>query len=242
MQTLLERAQTPPLDREIDEIFAAEVEAPPRRRRITAVLRAAFISFIAFMVLGNLTIFAAHAWARGELPGVVEIQGVPNFRQVDGNLWRGAAPSREGYQSLATAGVATIVDLRAEDDIEVDVEMLEDLGVEYVHLPMRDGQAPSGTKVQRFLDIVEDSDGPVFVHCGAGVGRTGAMVASYVSAAGQASGWEAVKRNLAVGPPSLEQIVFAAELDGAQVERPNVVVVAASRVLDAPRRIWSYVN
>ena len=239
MTLLLERAQTP---LHVEEILPLEVAEPRRRWRMTAVLRALVLLFVGFMILGNLVIFAAHAWARGALPAMVTIDGVPNFRQVDGHLWRGAAPSEAGYRSLADAGVATIVDLRAERDLDVDAAMLESLGVDYVAMPIRDGQAPSAATVARFLEVVEDSNGPVFVHCGAGVGRTGAMVAAYVSATGQATGWEAVKRNLAVGPPSLEQIVFAAELDGAEVDKPNVMVVAASRALDAPRRLWSYVS
>jgi hypothetical protein len=78
-----------------------------------------------------------------------------------------------------------------------------------------------------------------FLHCGAGVGRTGALAASYLVRTGQAGPAEALRRNLAVGPPSLEQIAFAATLDGESVQRPPAPVVAVSRVLDAPRRLWS---
>jgi hypothetical protein len=48
-----------------------------------------------------------------------------------------------------------------------------------------------------------------------------------------------MRANLAVGPPSLEQLAFAASLDaGEPAKRPNVAIVAVSRTLDAPRRIW----
>ena len=74
------------------------------------------------------------------------------------------------------------------------------------------------------------------VHCGAGVGRTGTMVAAYRSAMGD--GGDAVRQNLAVGPPSLEQLVFASRIDSG-ASRPPLAVVATSRVLEAPRRMWS---
>jgi protein-tyrosine phosphatase len=101
---------------------------------------------------------------------------------------------------------------------------------------------PSRQQVADFLEVVGESPGLVFVHCGAGVGRTGAMAAAYLVATGQASGTEAMMRNLAVGPPSLEQLTFAASLRADDVDKPPSVVVAASRVLDAPRRLWARVG
>jgi hypothetical protein len=64
------------------------------------------------------------------------------------------------------------------------------------------------------------------------------MVASYLVATGQLNGREAMRRNLEVGPPSLEQLAYARSLKGERIPNVNPAIVAVSRVLDAPRRIW----
>lgn len=199
------------------------------------------VGFVAFLVVGNLLILGASAWARAVSPEseVEGVEGVPKLQRVDARVWRGAAPEEPGYRSLAENGVRTVVDLRAEHDIEVDEARLRALGLRYVHLPVRDGQIPNPEEVGRLFDVVAETDGVTFVHCGAGVGRTGSMVAAYLVRTGQASGAEALWRNLAVGPPSLEQLAFTAELAEGELDRPNPALIAASRVLDAPRRLWS---
>jgi protein-tyrosine phosphatase len=172
-------------------------------------------------------------------PGAA-VDGVTHLRVVDDKVWRGARPSQSGYETLAEAGVTTVVDLRAEDNIAEDQAYGRRLGLRVVSMPIRDGQLPSAAQVEQFVNLVDESDGYIFVHCGAGVGRTGAMSAAYLVATGQAGRMEVLGRNLAVGPPSLEQIWFAATLDG-DADRPPAPIVAASRVLDAPRRILSIV-
>ncbi|WP_078662298.1 fused DSP-PTPase phosphatase/NAD kinase-like protein [Streptomyces bicolor] len=159
---------------------------------------------------------------------------------TDGRLWRGSAPSPAGYRALASMGITTVVDLRAERMTAAQLAEPGEAGLNAVRLPIRDGQTPSPKQVQRFLDIVSSSSGPVFVHCGAGVGRTGAMVASYLVKTGEESPSMAVRRNLAVGPPSIEQIYYGLNLSPAKAEQPPLPVVVLSRLVDAPRRIMSY--
>lgn len=194
--------------------------------------------------IGNLVIYGATRWAKSHVAEASqpEIPGVRNVQKVDERVWRGAAPSPLGYRSLAAQGVRTVVDLRAEDDIEVDDAALRELGINRVHIPIRDGQAPSGQKVEQVLQALLASDGKVFLHCGAGVGRTGTMAAAYLVSTGKAGASEALRRNLAVGPPSLEQVAFVAELTGSRTKKPASALVAFSRALDAPRRIWSRVT
>ncbi len=198
--------------------------------------RRSFIALAAFLLIGNAVIYGAAAVANATVSTtrVDGVDGVDKLRSVDGTVWRGAAPTEDGYRSLAEAGVTVVVDLRAEEDAADHDAFVESLGVRVVHLPIRDGQLPSAHEVRRFLAIVEKSEGFVFVHCGAGVGRTGAMAAAYVNATGQANGPGSLAANLSVGPPSFEQIVFAA---GGADDKPNPLVVGVSRFLDSPRRL-----
>lgn len=207
-------------------------------------LRRLALGIIAVLVVGNVAILAAFLATRLREPEpTLAINGINNARVVDDKLWRGDAPGVEGYRALADRNVSTVVDLRAERDLDVPSAVLDEVGIERVHIPIRDGQTPDAAQAAQFVDVVRQADGLVYVHCGAGVGRTGVMSATYLVAEGETSSWQALSRNLAVGPPSFEQIVYAASLDGGgESEQPPDWVSGVSRLFDGPRRIWSVIR
>ena len=215
------------------------IALPPSLPRLAARWAVRGIVLVALtLAVGNGVILGMSLWFRANTDITrLELDGVRKAVAVDAEVWRGAAPSAEGYRSLAAAGVSTVVDLRSDSERGPAVAALEDLDVETVRLPIRDGQLPTDEEVAAFLAVVDSAPGVVFVHCGAGVGRTGAMVAAYQAARGK-SAPGTVRRNLAVGPPSLEQIAFAA----TGGDHPWFGVTAVSRVLDGPRRIWHNVT
>lgn len=219
-----------------------------RRSRVRLTLRVlgfCAIGYLALWAVGALGILVASQWIRSQTPppaGTTQITGINHFQPVDDehHLWRGSAPSPAGYRALAEKNFTTVVDLRAEDLSAHQLSAPKQAGLDVVRIPIRDGQTPKPAEVERFMAAVRGADGPVFVHCGAGVGRTGTMAAAYTVRTGEDSGPEAVRRNLAVGPPSLEQIYYAYNLDREHADQPPLAVQAVSRMVDAPRRLMSY--
>ena len=104
-----------------------------------------------------------------------DLPGLPNFARVSEALYRGAQPTREGFQRLREMGVTTVVDLRGKSHRDE----LEGLGLKYIHIPSSAAHIEE-QKVIQFLRIVQDpANQPVFVHCERGADRTGAYVAAY---------------------------------------------------------------
>ena len=101
---------------------------------------------------------------------------LPNFVRVDRKLFRGGQPTEAGYKRLKQLGVKSVINLRLEDPSEE--KMVKDLGFRYFYLPIPDTNAPTAQQISDFMKIMNDrNNGKVYIHCAAGVNRTGTMTA-----------------------------------------------------------------
>lgn len=104
---------------------------------------------------------------------------IKNFGQMDERYYRGAQPLPEDYQSLKDLGVTTVIDLR-NDPTDYEKTAVEALGMKYVNLPMSGWKKPKEEAIEKFLDLINDpANGKVYVHCKAGIHRTGMTGAVY---------------------------------------------------------------
>lgn len=117
------------------------------------------------------------------LPGFAQSSSreIKNFYQVDEHVYRGAQPSKEGFDYLKKLGVETVVNLREADGRAREEEKLVTAaGMRYINVPMTGLKAPTDAETAKILSILEDGrNGPVFVHCKRGADRTGAVIAAY---------------------------------------------------------------
>lgn len=113
-----------------------------------------------------------------------------HFWAIPGRLGGGSHPARHGkgadsLQQLSALGFGAVLTL-SEEGLEADA--LEAAGLDWLHLPIRESGAPSRMQMERatgFVAAANRAGKAVFVHCFAGYGRTGVVVAGLMIAAGE---------------------------------------------------------
>jgi len=106
---------------------------------------------------------------------------LPNFHQVNDNLYRGAQPQRGGIKKLSEIGIKTVINLRGvSDETRTEQTEAEAAGMRYFNIPMSGLGRPSDEQVERAMSIIDNRENwPVFVHCQRGADRTGVIIAVY---------------------------------------------------------------
>jgi ADP-ribosylglycohydrolase/protein-tyrosine phosphatase len=101
----------------------------------------------------------------------------------------GPTATRARLETLVAAGVRHFIDLTQAHELSSYRELLPD-GVGYGNFPMRDHSLPESRQQMRDLQraIAEAmQDGAVYIHCRAGIGRTGVAVGCYLREQGESA-------------------------------------------------------
>ncbi len=129
-----------------------------------------------------------------------------NFSWVVDNKLAGCAFPHvdEDIKQLYSAGVRAIVSLTERVPSSYSIQ---NMGIDLIHIPIIDWGVPStDTDVFKFIHFLEEKlpYKPVVVHCFAGIGRTGLMLALYFIWFENMSGKEAITHIRSLRYPSIE--------------------------------------
>jgi atypical dual specificity phosphatase len=111
--------------------------------------------------------------------------------------------SKEDLEWLRRHGIEVLISL-TEDPLRRD--WVNDTGILVVHEPIDDMQAPTQEQLDRCVRAIaraHEQRMGVAVHCGAGLGRTGVVIATYLVQQGQAAR-DAIARVRSLRPGSIE--------------------------------------
>ena len=112
---------------------------------------------------------------------------------------------RDDLEFLKMRRISAIVSLT---EAALEKAFIEEFGFRYLHLPLADFTPPTPIQVDEFIKFQRDSEGAglaTVVHCGAGLGRTGTMLACALVSRGFAAEL-AINRIRILRPYSIETI------------------------------------
>jgi atypical dual specificity phosphatase len=153
------------------------------------------------------------------IPGVLAGMPMP-FVHTERRLNQGGRLNAydDELPSLHAAGIRAVVSLL---NLPSDAAVYESAGLAFLCLPIPDGGAPTIQQAEEFVHFVSQqraAQNPVAVHCEAGLGRTGTMLAMYLISQGDSAS-AAIRRVREVEKVAVEttrQIQFLEEFAAAK--------------------------
>ena len=143
-----------------------------------------------------------------------------------GNLWRRVhgkitkKPTNFGWlikNKLAGSGMPTSVDeleWARKQGVKSIITMTENplpeswiKDINYLHVPTEDLSAPDMDKIDQTVDFIQErikNDEPIMVHCAAGAGRTGTILACYLIKYHNLSAKDAIEKIRKERPGSIQ--------------------------------------
>ena len=159
------------------------------------------------------------------IPGVLAGMPMP-FIHPDRRLNSGGGLNEyeDELPELYSAGVRAVVGLL---NIPSDEAVFQSAGFAFLCIPVPDGGAPTleqASEFVRFVNKQRNAQRPVAVHCEAGIGRTGTMLAVYLIAQGE-SAEAAIRRVREVEKVAVETACQTRFLEqfATQVRQPSTL-------------------
>jgi len=114
--------------------------------------------------------------------------------------------TEDEFKWLADQGIKSVVTVR---EVALPSNWFEGGDIDYLHLEVEDFGAPDMDQLVRAVDFIDQqisSGKPVMVHCAAGKGRTGTVLAAYLVKKQNLTAKQAIEKLRAMRPGSVQSV------------------------------------
>lgn len=114
--------------------------------------------------------------------------------------------TEDEFKWLADQGIKSVVTVR---EVALPSDWFEGGDIAYLHLEVEDFGAPDMDQLVRAIDYIDQqisSGKPVMVHCAAGKGRTGTVLAAYLVKNQNLTAEKAIEKLRAMRPGSVQSV------------------------------------
>ena len=127
---------------------------------------------------------------------------------IEGKLAGSGLPVTENeFKWVVDKGIKSIVTVR---EVPLPSEWFDGGDIDYVHLRVEDFGAPTVEEIDEAVNFIDKkirNNRPVLVHCAAGKGRTGAVLAAYMVKRQKLSAKQAIEKIRILRPGSVQSII-----------------------------------